>query len=109
MRKVPPGIQIMFGGADWSRRSTEVATLSSTHASHCWCSGRTKLVLGKDERQNSCDDRSGDGALNLIQIKDVSFKNACPIVGTTTPKVKPIGRRKSFLRSSFGPLGYFEA
>jgi hypothetical protein len=54
----------------------------------------TLLVLGKDERQNSCDDRSGDGALNLIQIKDVSFKNACPIVGTTTPKVKPIGRRK---------------
>jgi hypothetical protein len=52
------------------------------------------LVLGKDERQNCCDDRSGDGALNLIQIKDLSFKNACPIVGTTTPKVKPIGRRK---------------
>jgi hypothetical protein len=54
----------MFGGVVWSGRSTEVATLSSTHASHC-------LVLGEDERQNSRDDKPGERALNLIQIKDV--------------------------------------
>src|SRR5690242_5879938 len=33
MRKVPPGTQIMFGGADWSGCSTNATSLSLTHAS----------------------------------------------------------------------------
>jgi len=34
----------------------------------------TLLVLGEDERQNSCDDKPGERALNLIQIKDVKLE-----------------------------------
>jgi len=32
MRKVPPGIQIVFGGADGSARSTDATTVSLTGA-----------------------------------------------------------------------------
>jgi hypothetical protein len=46
--------------------------------------GNKRIVTARcacfKERQNNSDDKSGDGVLNLIQIKDMNFKNACPTV-----------------------------
>src|SRR6516164_1005681 len=60
MRKVPPGIQIIFGGADGSGRSTSATSLSSTHASHYRCSEQTisapSALPGLTDRRHHEDD-----------------------------------------------------
>src|SRR5262249_44751049 len=71
---------IMFGGVDWSGRSTNATTLSLTRTSLHRRSGtnKSRRLMRRSacvkERQNSCDDKSAETPLNLIQIKDVNLK-----------------------------------
>jgi len=83
-------MKIMFGGAAWSGLSTNATTLSSIRDSRY----RRFDVAAASKNVEHCDHKSAEKAFNLIQIKDVNFKNAARPCGNTMLKVKPIGRRK---------------
>src|SRR5215471_19915596 len=60
MRKVPPGMKIMFSGAACSGRSTDATTLSFTRASRYRCSEQTtsapSALPGLTDRGHHKDD-----------------------------------------------------